>query len=65
MRTKDPNRAPKADHVQGFKCDGCDNLHLALMDENDRFIATAVLTVEMLWGMLDIVEGPKPEAQLQ
>lgn len=53
---EDPNRAPKADHVQGFKCDHCEHFHLALMDGKDRFIATAILSQDQIEGMLDIIQ---------
>lgn len=57
MPHKDPNQAPKADYVQCFKCDSCEHLHVALMDEADRFIAIAIMTKEMLEGMLAAARG--------
>jgi hypothetical protein len=48
---------PIADSVKAYKCDHCEHLHLVLVDEADAPIASAVLTVEMLEGMLNIVKS--------
>lgn len=63
MSFEDPNDAPKADHTTGYKCDHCEHLHVALMDEDDRCIATAVMSREMLEGMLKAIDDQLPTIQ--
>ena len=57
MAFQDPNDAPKADHTEYYKCGGCDNLHVALYDEDDNCHATAVMSRDMLLHMLEVVDG--------
>lgn len=60
MTTKfeDPNDAPKADRVTGYKCEACEHLHIVLVDEDGLALATAVVSREMLEQMLTMIDGP-------
>jgi hypothetical protein len=59
MASEDPNDAPKADSVSYYKCDGCENLHVLLHDEDDFTIATATMSRDMLLHMLGVVDEPR------
>lgn len=61
MSVADPNDAPKADHLQSYKCDACKHLHVVLIDEEDRYIATAVISREMSENMFRMLDGPPQE----
>jgi hypothetical protein len=61
---EDCDDAPQADSTRFYKCDGCQHLHVMLMNEDDLCYATAVISREMLLGMLACVDGePPPEHQ--
>ena len=57
MAHTNPNAAPKADSTRYYKCDGCENLHVMLTDEDENTIATAVMSRDMLLHMLEVVDG--------
>lgn len=52
----DPNDAPAARITEWYKCDSCGNLHLILLDEHDKIIATAVISKRMLIDMLKAID---------
>lgn len=54
----DPNDAPKAENCRWYKCEHCEHLHVILIDEDDRPIATSVLSREMLEHMLQAIDEP-------
>lgn len=60
MAYPDPDDAPQADSTRFYKCDACEHLHVMLMDEEDHCHATAVISREMLLGMLAAVDGLLP-----
>lgn len=51
----DIDRAPRADTVHWYKCDGCENLHVVLCDEENKVIATMVLSEQMLVRMMEVI----------
>jgi hypothetical protein len=57
MAYSDPNDAPKADATRYYKCDGCEHLHVMLVDADDKTYATAVVHREMLLHMLSVIDG--------
>lgn len=57
---EDPDDAPQADSTRFYKCEACEHLHVMLMSEEDRCYATAVISREMLLGMLAAVDGEPP-----
>ena len=58
----DPNNAPSADSTRYYKCDGCQHLHVMLVDAEDNVLATAVMSREMLLEMLEVVDGDADDA---
>jgi hypothetical protein len=63
MRTvfDNPNDAPKADSTRYYKCDTCEHLHVILVDEDDRTLASAVYSRVALIHMLEVIDGdPTP-----
>lgn len=64
MNYNDPNDAPKASSTRFYKCDECEHLHVMLLDEFDRFIATAVVSREMLVGMQCCIDDKLPPEHL-
>jgi hypothetical protein len=61
MTFEDPNHAPKADSTRAYKCSACEHLHVALVDEDGLFIATAVMSIEMLEGLLKLARMSSDE----
>jgi membrane-bound inhibitor of C-type lysozyme len=57
MAHEDPDDAPKADSTRHYKCDACQHLHMLLMDEDDKTIATAVIDRQTLVHMLSVIDG--------
>jgi len=49
---------PIAYTTHWFKCGGCENLHIALVDENQMAICLAVISRKMLVNMLKTIDGP-------
>jgi hypothetical protein len=54
---EDPNDAPTAIATSYYKCGGCDNLHVMLVDENDDTWAKCVIGRDMLLHMLETIDG--------
>lgn len=51
----DINDAPAARITEWYKCDSCENLHMILFNENDKVIATAIISKQMLIHMLKTI----------
>lgn len=64
MTYDDPNNAPKAHTTQSYKCNRCEHLHVMLMDEQGKYIATAVISRAMLVNMLKVIDDD-PEIMVQ
>ena len=64
MAFEDPNDAPKAERTECYKCGHCDNLHVALVDEDGLYIAIAIMSKEMLEGMLKRIDEPPTDENI-
>ncbi len=45
---------PVSSRMAAFKCDHCDNVHIILCDEAGHPFATAVLSDEMVLGIMEV-----------
>jgi hypothetical protein len=48
---------PRSDSCQWYKCEACEHLHLVLLGEDDEVIAEAILSLDMLNSMLEVING--------
>jgi hypothetical protein len=51
-----PNHAPKAYSTKYYKCDACERLHVVLVDKDDKYIATAVISRDVLEHMFKVID---------
>jgi hypothetical protein len=52
---RDPNTGiPVSSRFAAYKCDHCDNVHIMLLDEKGHAFAGAVLSDEMVLGIVDV-----------
>jgi hypothetical protein len=59
---------PISSRFAAYKCDHCDNVHIVLCDEAGNVFAAAVLSDEMVLGIMDVFnnklkEWPTPPGQ--